>query len=83
MLLIGIRIKSARGIIGQLPRLVFGGVKSFVGTIPIGNTGGANVSALRTMEVPDDLARILRGPGLAGKTRTCVGDGTAWVAVHL
>lgn len=59
MLMFGIRIKNARETIGQLPRLVFGGVKSFVGTVPIGNTGGANVPALATMELPEDLAMIL------------------------
>ena len=41
--LFGIRIKDIREIIGQIPRLLVGGVKSFVGEIPVGNTGGANV----------------------------------------
>ena len=43
MLLFGIRIKDIREIICQIPRLLVGGVKSFVGEIPVGNTGGANV----------------------------------------
>ena len=43
MLKFGIRIKSIKEILGQVPRLMIGGVKSFVGTIPVGNTGGANV----------------------------------------
>lgn len=60
MLNYGLRIKDTREIIGQLPRLVFGGVKSFVGTVPIGNTGGADVPALRAMPLPADLALILR-----------------------
>jgi hypothetical protein len=59
MLKFGIRIKDIREIIGQLPRLVFGGVKSFVGSVPIGNTGGANVPALNPLALPDDLAKIL------------------------
>ena len=61
MLLFGIRIKDRREIIGQLPRLVFGGVKSFVGSVPLGNTGGANVPPLRSMAVPKDLGRLLEG----------------------
>lgn len=61
MLLFGIRMKDAREIIGQLPRLFFGGVKSFVGTVPIGNTGGADVPALRTLTLPADLALVLEG----------------------
>jgi hypothetical protein len=43
MLRFGIKIKDRREIIGQIPRLLVGGVKSFVGKIPVGNTGGANV----------------------------------------
>lgn len=61
MLKFGIRIKDAREIIGQLPRLVFGGVKSYVGKVPVGNTGGADVPALKPMEIPEDLYRILTG----------------------
>ncbi|WP_235010129.1 DUF3703 domain-containing protein [Algoriphagus boritolerans] len=34
-------------------------IKSFVGRIPVGNTGGANVPPLRPMEIPDDLAILL------------------------
>ena len=55
MLSFGIRIKNTREIIGQIPRLLVGGVKSFVGHIPVGNTGGANVPPLRPMEIPKDL----------------------------
>ncbi|MBK9417386.1 MAG: DUF3703 domain-containing protein [Flavobacteriales bacterium] len=62
MLKFGIRIKNGREVIGQVPRLVFGGVKSFVGTVPIGNTGGADVPPLRAMELPTDLAVILDLP---------------------
>jgi hypothetical protein len=35
MLLFGIKIKD---IVGQIPRLMVGSVKSFVGEIPVGNT---------------------------------------------
>lgn len=59
MLLFGIKIKNTREIIGQIPRLVFGGVKSFVGKIPVGNTGGANVPPLKPMEIPGDLKTII------------------------
>lgn len=59
MLLYGIRIKNTKEIIGQIPRLIFGGVKSFVGKIPVGNTGGSNVPPLQPMEIPDDLKQII------------------------
>ena len=60
MIRFGIRIKNKKEILGQLPRLLFGGVKSFVGIIPVGNTGGANVPPLKAMEIPEDLKKILQ-----------------------
>ncbi|MBK8520331.1 MAG: DUF3703 domain-containing protein [Chitinophagaceae bacterium] len=60
MLKFGIKVKNSREIIGQLPRLLVGGVKSFVGKIPVGNTGGANVPPLQPMEIPEDLAVIIK-----------------------
>lgn len=59
MLVFGIKIKSTKEIIGQIPRLLFGGIKSFVGTIPTGNTGGANVSALKPMKINSELQKII------------------------
>lgn len=60
MLKFGIKIKSTKEVLGQITRLVFGGVKSFVGTVPIGNTGGANVPPLKPMEIPNDLMDIIK-----------------------
>ncbi len=60
MMKFGIKIKSGREILGQIPRLLVGGVKSFVGNIPVGNTGGANVPPLQPMEIPADLKSILQ-----------------------
>ncbi len=59
MLQFGIRTKNTREVIGQIPRLLVGGVKSFVGNIPVGNTGGANVPPLQPMEIPEDLLQII------------------------
>jgi hypothetical protein len=39
--------------------MLLGGVKSFVGEIPVGNTGGANVPPLKSMEIPEELNRII------------------------
>jgi hypothetical protein len=60
MLGFGVRTKNIAEVLGQIPRLVFGGVKSFVGEIPIGNTGGANVPPLRPMQIPEDLQQIIQ-----------------------
>ncbi len=59
MLKFGIYIKSTKEVFGQIPRLLVGGVKSFVGKIPVGNTGGANVPPLRPMDIFQDLKQIL------------------------
>lgn len=60
MLLFGIKTKNTKEIIGQIPRILVGGVKSFVGNIPLGNTGGANVPPLQPMEIPEDLLIIIQ-----------------------
>ena len=59
MIRFGIKLKNWKEVVGQIPRLLIGGVKSFVGKIPLGNTGGANVPPLQPMEIPDDLAAII------------------------
>lgn len=59
MLRFGIKVKNFKEVIGQIPRLIFGGVKSFVGHIPLGNTGGANVPPLKPMQIPADLVAII------------------------
>ncbi|WP_111321474.1 DUF3703 domain-containing protein [Algoriphagus chordae] len=64
MLLFGIRIKSSNEIIGQIPRLLVGGVKSFVGKVPVGNPGGANVPSLKSFEISEDIKEIFREAGL-------------------
>lgn len=59
MLKFGFLIKDWREVRGQILRLFVGGVKSFVGKVPIGNTGGANVPPLLPMEIPGDLQQII------------------------
>ena len=43
---------------GQLTRIAAAAVFSHL-WVPVGNTGGANVSAMRPMPVPSDLRAIL------------------------
>ena len=59
MLCFGIKIKNRKEVFGQIPRLLVGGIKSFVGKIPVGNTGGADVPPLKPMEIPEDLLLII------------------------
>lgn len=65
MLQFGFKIKSTKEVIGQIPRLVFGGVKSFVGKIPVGNPGGANVPPLKPFPIEQDIQAIFKKAGLS------------------
>ncbi|WP_240096607.1 DUF3703 domain-containing protein [Christiangramia crocea] len=59
MLRFGLKKRNLKEVTGQIPRLLAGGLKSFIGLIPVGNTGGANVPPLRPMEIAPDLKAIL------------------------
>lgn len=65
MLQFGIKIKNGKEIIGQIPRLIFGGVKSFVGKIPVGNPGGANVPPLKSIPIEKEIEDIFVKAGLS------------------
>ena len=64
MLLFGIKIKSTKEIVGQIPRLLVGGVKSFVGKIPVGNPGGANLPPLKPFPIDQELQAIFLKAGV-------------------
>ena len=44
---------------GQLFRIIVAGPGSITGKYPVGNTGGAGVSAFEPMPIPDDLRPLL------------------------
>ncbi len=67
MLLFGIKTKNIPEVIGQLPRLFIGGIKSFIGKVPVGNTGGADVPGLQPMEIPEELKQIINQTNLEGR----------------
>ena len=64
MFVFSIRTKNIHEILGQLPRLLMGGILSFFGKIPVGNTGGANVPAMHPMEIPGELQQIINQANL-------------------
>jgi hypothetical protein len=64
MLRFGIRIKSSKEVIGQIPRLLVGGVKSFVGKIPIGNTGGADIPPFKSLPLEQEILEIFKQAGI-------------------
>ncbi|WP_249383902.1 DUF3703 domain-containing protein [Chitinivorax sp. B] len=57
MLRIGLQRRDRREVVGQVIRIVGGGLGSAIGRVPIGNTGGANVSPFMPMPIPEDLQR--------------------------
>lgn len=61
MLGYGVRRRDRREIIGQVVRLMVAAPGTWTGRYPIGNTGGADVSALLPMPIPDDLQGVLAG----------------------
>ena len=64
MLQFGFKIKSTKEIFGQIPRLIFGGVKSFVGKVPVGNPGGSNVPPLKPFPIEDEIRDIFVKAGV-------------------
>ena len=64
MLLFGIRIKNTKEVLGQLPRLLVGGVKSFVGKVPVGNTGGANIPPLKRLPIDAEIEALFEKAGV-------------------
>jgi hypothetical protein len=59
MLRIGWRRRDWREIRGQLVRLAAGGLLSWLGRLPAGNTGGANIPATKPLPLPDDLRHLV------------------------
>ncbi|WP_127717049.1 DUF3703 domain-containing protein [Halobacteriovorax sp. HLS] len=59
MLKIGFLKKDKKEILGQLFRIPMGILGSMVGILPVGNTGGSNVSAFKKMKIRDDLEKML------------------------
>jgi hypothetical protein len=54
-----LRHRMAGEVYGQAWRLVGAAVFTPFGLVPTGNTGGANVSGVRPMAVPDDLRQVI------------------------
>jgi len=54
-----VRKREPREIVGQAMRLVVAGEASLTERYPVGNTGGADVSAFKPMTIPDDLRALL------------------------
>ena len=58
MLSFAVRRHDAHEIAGQAFRVLVAAPGSWTRRYPVGNTGGANVSAFETMPIPDDLRAV-------------------------
>jgi hypothetical protein len=59
MLAWGVRHRRGGEVFGQLTRLVGAVALTGPGLVPHGNTGGSDVSPLKAMAIPEDLARVI------------------------
>jgi len=59
MLSWGVRHRVVGEVLGQVWRLAGALLKTRLGCVPRGNTGGTNVSGLRSMPIPPDLQRLI------------------------
>jgi hypothetical protein len=59
MLTAALRSHDRHELVGQLFRIVVAAPGSITGKYPVGNTGGADVSAFAPMAIPDDLLPLL------------------------
>ena len=61
MLRFAVSERDAKEVAGQIFRLLSAPLGAISGMVPVGNTGRANVSAFKPMEIPRDLRTKLRG----------------------
>lgn len=53
------RKRDGREFFGQVYRLIGAATKTFIGMVPMGNTGGSSVSPVKPMPIDPELARII------------------------
>ena len=61
MLEFGVRHGRWREVIGQLWRILLTPLGHLSGRLPVGNTGGANISAFARLPLDEDIRRLLDG----------------------
>lgn len=59
MLRWALRTRARREVAGQLLRIVGAATKTPFGLVPTGNTGGSNVSPVKRLPIPTDLAESI------------------------
>ena len=70
MLLFEIRRRRPVAALGQVVRLVLGILGSAVGKVPVGNTGGSDISMFKRMPIAPELQDIIDGRAAGLNSRT-------------
>jgi hypothetical protein len=63
MLALELRRRKFAAAWGQVLRLLLGAIGSAVGIIPVGNTGGSDISMFKRLPIAPDLQAIIDGSG--------------------
>ena len=63
MLEIAARRRDPVAVLGQVVRIVLGGLGSAIGKVPTGNTGGTDISMFKRMPIAADLLAVMRDRG--------------------
>ena len=61
MLKIGLARRSPAEVWGQAVRIVLGALGSAVNVVPVGNTGGTNISMFKRLPIAPDISRVIDG----------------------
>jgi hypothetical protein len=61
MLKVEFRRRRVLAVVGQVVRIVLGALGSAVGVVPVGNTGGTDISMFKRMPIEPDLQSIIDG----------------------
>lgn len=60
MLRIGLKRRSVSEVLGQTIRILLGALGSAVGIVPVGNTGGTNISMFKRLPVDPSIKKLIR-----------------------
>lgn len=59
MLRVGLKRRSVYEVVGQLIRIVLGVVGSAAGRVPVGNTGGTNISMFKRLPIDPRIKQLV------------------------
>lgn len=60
MLKVGVKRRSMAEVVGQLIRILLGAAGSAVGIVPVGNTGGTNISMFKRLPIDPGIRHLVR-----------------------